>query len=425
MQFLQDPNINFMGSRKLWLTVSAVVVSLSLFVLVVQKQLNIGVDFAGGTQLAVKFAGQPDLDQLRSALSSVDYGDATIQQIGGPEANEVMIKTRLRDAEEIAAEDADASAESGPDDVSSRPIVESAFSDLLNQDLAGRFDLNRIGSLDLEERLKASDPDGLRDDLDDIGYRDHYREAATSILAVRQSEGILASLSELEGTASAEVLSFLDQNAGVGAFTFLSADNVGPQIGKELRQRGVLAVVLSLLGMLAYIWWRFELRFGIGALAALSHDVIICLGLYALMGFEFNLTTIAAFLTVVGYSVNDSVVVFDRVRENLRRTRREPFFTVLNQSLNQTLSRTVLTSGTTLLAVTTLYIFGGEVIRGFAFVLVIGVIVGTYSSIFIASPITLFWEEWFGREARTRRVDGGGKKAAQKSASAAREQGAV
>ena len=155
----------------------------------------------------------------------------------------------------------------------------------------------------------------------------------------------------------------------------------------------MLAVLASMLGMLVYIWVRFELRFGIGALAAAVHDVLVTLGLFAFAGFEFNLTTVAAFLTLVGYSVNDTVVVFDRVRENMRRSRRTPLLEVMNQSLNQTLSRTILTGGTTLTACLALMILGGEVLRGFAFILFVGVIVGTYSSIYIASPFALLWEQ--------------------------------
>ena len=185
--------------------------------------------------------------------------------------------------------------------------------------------------------------------------------------------------------------------ATLGDFAVLGSENVGPQIGRELRRKGVAAVVLSMLGMLGYIWFRFELRFGIGALIATAHDVLIVLGLYALADFEFNLTTVAAFLTLVGYSVNDSVVVFDRVRENLRRKRRTPLVETMNVSLNQTLSRTVLTSGTTLLAVGSLLFLGGDVLRGFGFILTVGVVVGTYSSIYVASPFTILWEQWFGR----------------------------
>ncbi|MGH7341880.1 MAG: protein translocase subunit SecF, partial [Candidatus Rokuibacteriota bacterium] len=188
-------------------------------------------------------------------------------------------------------------------------------------------------------------------------------------------------------------------------FTLLGVESVGPQIGKELRTKGMLAVILSLIAMLGYIWARFELRFGIGALMATLHDILVCLFFYALAGFEFNLTTIAAFLTLVGYSVNDTVVVFDRVRENMRKSRRRPLLEVLNVSLNQTMSRTILTAGTTLLATSALLAFGGDVLRGFAFVLTVGVVVGTYSTIYIASAFTLLWEQLFGAEARARRSE--------------------
>jgi preprotein translocase SecF subunit len=152
--------------------------------------------------------------------------------------------------------------------------------------------------------------------------------------------------------------------------------------------------------MLAYIWIRFELHFGIGALVASFHDVLIVLGFFTLAGFEFNLTTIAGFLTLVGYSVNDTVVVFDRVRENLRQGPRGDLAEVMNRSINQTLSRTLLTGGTTLLATGALLFLGGEVLRGFAFIIVVGILVGTYSSIYIASPFALWWDTTFGRRAK-------------------------
>jgi preprotein translocase SecF subunit len=160
--------------------------------------------------------------------------------------------------------------------------------------------------------------------------------------------------------------------------------------------------------MLGYIWLRFELRFGIGALMASIHDVLVALGLFALLGYEFNLTTIAAFLTLIGYSVNDTVVIFDRVRENMQKSPNTPLLDLMNRSLNETLSRTVLTSGTTLLAAGSLFVLGGDVLRGFSFVLAVGVIVGTYSSIYIAGPFTLLWEQLAGGGARARR--GSGKK---------------
>ena len=161
-------------------------------------------------------------------------------------------------------------------------------------------------------------------------------------------------------------------------------------------------MILSLIGMLVYIWVRFELRFGIGAIMACVHDVLVTLGLFALAGFEFNLTTIAAFLTLIGYSVNDTVVIFDRIRENMRKTRRKPLIEIMNESINQTLSRTILTGGSTLLVLGALLWLGGDVIRGFAFVMLVGILVGTYSSIYVASPFALLWEKWFGSGGRAR-----------------------
>jgi preprotein translocase SecF subunit len=174
-------------------------------------------------------------------------------------------------------------------------------------------------------------------------------------------------------------------------------------VGRELRQKGVLAVVLSLLAMFVYIWIRFELRFAIGAVIAVFHDAMVTIGLYTLLDFEFNLTTIAAFLTLVGYSVNDKVVIFDRVREQMRKNRRKPLIEIMNESINQTLSRTILTGGCTLLVLLSLLFWGGDVIRGFAFVMFVGIVVGTYSSIFIASAFTLLWEQLFGVQGRWRK----------------------
>jgi preprotein translocase subunit SecF len=163
---------------------------------------------------------------------------------------------------------------------------------------------------------------------------------------------------------------------------------------------------MSLLGMLCYIWFRFELRFGIGAVMASLHDVVVTLLFFWAFGLEFNLTTIAAFLTLIGYSVNDTVVIFDRMRENMRKSRRKPLIEVMNDSINQTLSRTIMTSGLTFLTVLSLLIFGGDVLHGFAFVMTVGIIVGTYSSIYVASPFALLWESLFGAQGRWRRDKG-------------------
>lgn len=165
---------------------------------------------------------------------------------------------------------------------------------------------------------------------------------------------------------------------------------VGPKVGGELIEAGITAVLLALGAMLVYIWFRFEWQFGVGAVVALLHDVVLTIGVFALLGLEFNLSTVAAILTIAGYSINDTVVVYDRVRENLRKFKQMPLGELLNLSINATLSRTLLTSVTTLLALMALYLFGGEVLRGFSFAMIWGVVVGTYSSIFIAVPLLVY-----------------------------------
>lgn len=171
---------------------------------------------------------------------------------------------------------------------------------------------------------------------------------------------------------------------------FRRTEYVGPKVGSELKEAGTLAVLLAIGAILLYVWFRFEWQFGVGAVAALSHDVIATIGLFAVLQLDFNLSTLAAILTIAGYSINDTVVVFDRVRENLRRYKKESLLSLLNRSVNDTLSRTVLTSITTLLALLALYFFGGDIIRGFAFAMIWGVLVGTYSSIFVAAPLLLY-----------------------------------
>lgn len=171
---------------------------------------------------------------------------------------------------------------------------------------------------------------------------------------------------------------------------YRKTEYVGPQVGKELIQAGILSLVLSCLGIMAYVWVRFEWQYAVGAISSLVHDLLLTLGLYSLMGLEFNLTSIAALLTILGYSINDTVVVYDRIRESLRKYKKMPLEIVLNNSVNETLSRTIMTSGTTLLALAALIAVGGEVIQGFSLALFFGVVVGTYSSIYAAAPMLMY-----------------------------------
>jgi len=175
-------------------------------------------------------------------------------------------------------------------------------------------------------------------------------------------------------------------------------DVVGPTVGRQLRNKAVMATLYSMLAMLVYLWFRFQLIYGVAAVVACIHDTLITVGAFALTGQEISLTVIAAILTLVGYSMNDTIVVFDRIRENLRLSRRESLPDVVNRSINQTLSRTILTSGLTFLTVLSLYIFGGQVLRGFSFALVVGIIIGTYSSIAVAAPMLVAWQEWRAKQ---------------------------
>jgi preprotein translocase subunit SecF len=175
---------------------------------------------------------------------------------------------------------------------------------------------------------------------------------------------------------------------------------VGPQVGKDLREKGMMAILYAMIGILVYVTWRFEFRFAVGAILALVHDVVITLGAFSLFNQEIDLPVIAAFLAIIGYSLNDTIIVYDRIRENMGKHSKDGLVRIVNRSINETLSRTILTSGTTLLVVAALFVFGGGVIHTFAFALLVGILIGTYSSIFVASPLLIFWDERRGtREA--------------------------
>ncbi len=408
MEFFRNTNIDFMKYRKFWIVISLILLAVGIFSVFVHGKLNIGIDFAGGTQLTLKFAEEPEVDNLRTLLEQAGVADAQIQSFGEAGENEVLVKTPTLEGSQEG----------------SRDQVVAALDAEYNAGSDADLDLNRDGREDIAEVLLERDPDGL---ISGPGDRDaaraHYEGVAEAILEVRRESGLIADWSEVESASavaldgesgdlaaqgaagvSPAVAQVLREEARLGNFSVIGVENVGPQMGAELRQKGILAVLLSLLGMLIYIWLRFELRFGIGALMASLHDVLVALGFFALLDFEFNLTTIAAFLTLIGYSVNDTVVIFDRVRENMQARPSAPLLESMNRGLNDTLSRTFLTSGTTFLTAAALFFLGGDVLRGFSFVLMIGVVVGTYSSIYIASPFALLWEDLFSDKARSQRA---------------------
>ena len=213
------------------------------------------------------------------------------------------------------------------------------------------------------------------------------------------------------------VLSAVKDNFALGAFAIRNVEIVGPKVGGELRRQAVLVTLYALAGMLVYIAFRFEWVYGAAAVLAVFHDVLITIGFLSLLHFELSLTVIAALLTLVGYSMNDTIVIFDRIRENNRLLRRESFADVVNKSINQTLSRTLLTSGLTFLTVLVLFLMGGQVLRAFSFALVVGIVVGTYSSFGIAAPLVVAWNRWRGQGLATSTGSAAGKTRASSGAS--------
>jgi preprotein translocase subunit SecF len=380
MELFRDTHIDFMKYRKFWIILSLVLVLGGLYAILGPHTLNMGIDFAGGTQMTLGFRQQPDLARLRHVFEREGMAAATIQRFGKAADNQVLIKTTTSHQSEEG----------------SRDKIVAALNREFNPGKTG-LDLNLTGADALAGFLVKADPDRVAAQGPAAALA-HYNAMAEGIIKARHDTGLFQSLDGLGRIpgVSPAVATTLQQQAYLGNFNVLGNESVGPQIGGELRHQGFLAVVMSLLGMLAYIWFRFELRFGIGAVMASLHDVVVTLLFFWAFGLEFNLTTIAAFLTLIGYSMNDTVVIFDRMRENMRKSRRKPLIEVMNDSINQTLSRTIMTSGLTFLSVVSLLILGGDVLRGFAFVMTVGIIVGTYSSIYVASPFALLWESLFG-----------------------------
>lgn len=268
---------------------------------------------------------------------------------------------------------------------------------ILDRFYVGKIDLNLSGKEAIEDAFNRINP------LGSAGSPDVYEKAAKAIVDYRKNrKGVVGAIEEIQHQdVSAELLEKMKLNFTTGSFAVLSADVVGPQVGEDLRNRAIYVTLAALVGMLFYIAFRFEWIYGVAAVLAVFHDVMVTLGIFSMLGEEISLTVIAALLTLVGYSMNDTIVIFDRIRENLRLRRRDPLVVIANDSINQTLSRTVITSGLTFLSVVAIVLFGGDVLRGFGLALTIGIIIGSYSTIAIASPIMMWWQYWIsGREKK-------------------------
>ncbi len=389
MEFFHEPKIDWMGKKWYFIGLSLVLFAVGMISIAVKRGLTYGIDFRGGTLVYVKFSHPPHLDAIRSQLKKERLGTATIQRFGPAAENQVIIGLDLQ-----------TTASSNALDAGKRDIVK-ALAGLAGTPPGGEVDFNNASPQTVAEHLVVADPLHLASEGSEEAQR-RYRELADAMVDFRSSaphSGLLADLSELKGVAGVTpgVLEALGKNFYLSSFAVRNTEIVGPKVGSDLRRQAVYVTLAGLAAMLVYIWFRFELIYGVAAVIATFHDVLITLGIFSLLNKEISLTVIAALLTLVGYSMNDTIVVFDRVRENVHLNKRESFYDLVNRSINQTLSRTILTSGLTFLAVLSLYLFGGEVIHGFALALVIGVIIGTYSSIAIASPILVYFYQRGGK----------------------------
>ncbi len=380
MELFRNPDIDWLRKKWYFLAFSLVFSVAGLASLLFWHNLPLDVDFKGGTVVRIRFAASPDLARLRSAADRAGLHDARIQRYGAPSGNEVLVTLPQAQTRESALDQGRAA------------IVGTLQQHYSTTAAPGKLDLDTAGRGTLAAFLEQANAEHLAPG-DDANTR--YLQQAEAVLAFKDQVhgGLLPSIASLRGIADPPVVSALESGAYLSGFTVRNVEIVGPQVGAQLKKQALLATVYSLVGMLVYLWFRFELIYGVAAVVAVFHDTLITVGAFSLFDKEISLTVIAAILTLIGYSMNDTIVVFDRIRENLRQSRREPLAEVVNRSINQTLSRTVLTSGLTFLAVLSIFLFGGEVLHGFAFALVIGILIGTYSSIAVAAPMLVAWQE--------------------------------
>ena len=360
------------------LGISAVIIAIGLINISTGKGLNTGVDFAGGTLVQIRFKSVFPIEELRQSLGEAGVGASKIQEVEKGE-REYIIRTMLPE---------DAQDQELESHILMGNMVVDALKTQEDQSAteSGLKDLNVIERDNLRTLIAASFPEKAE-------------TSADAILNLRQSselKGIIESFDQLEQAGiDAEVLGTLKDKTFLGNMTIKRRETVGPQVGQELREKATLATVWALIGMLIYIGIRFKFAYGVAAIFTLAHDILVTIGIFSLTNREINLPVIAAIMTIVGYSLNDTIVIFDRVRDNLKTLRKLDFEGLLDASINQTLSRTVITSGTTFLTVITLFIFGGEVINDFAFTMIIGVVTGTYSSIYMSCSLLTFWKKIF------------------------------
>jgi preprotein translocase subunit SecF len=382
MELFKNTHIDFLGKKVLYIGASLVLTAVGLASWIGKGGLKYGIDFTGGANIVARFATQPPVDKIRASISAKIPGELSVQEVSGE--NEVIIGTPIKGDVALQQE---------------TKIITDTLAATFG-DASGKLDLNNANTMSLADRLRTP-----LQQASVAMSEQQLSDMVKAILAYKNTpprSGILTSIDQLNGVAGVtpQVLGVLKQECHLAPFSIRSAEVVGPKIGMELKNKAILATLYALGGMLVYLAFRFELIYGAAAVIAVFHDVIITLGLFSLFNKEISLNVVAALLTLVGYSMNDTIVVFDRIRETLKLARKELSPQIVNDSVNQTLSRTVLTSGLTFISAVALLIFGGPVLNGFAFALVVGIIVGTYSSIFVASPILVWGHDFMQRRKK-------------------------
>jgi preprotein translocase subunit SecF len=378
MQFFGETHLNFIGTRRTAFIVSVVLIIAGLVSLAIKGGPDLSIDFVGGTLVQVRFDQPVEIGRLRAVVDAAGYGGGQIQVFGDP--NEYLIKVEKVDESGIASANLLRALERVAPGLGWRAVsVKEMPPDYASGFEGGNLIVVEADSLPPLEELEAQVREA------GVGIVEATKETSTRLALNLPYQGVEAKAAE---KLKAELIdAFPDRDIEIRR-----TETVGPKIGEELKNRAWAAIVISIFGILIYISWRFEFKFAVGAIIALIHDVVITVGIFSILNKEVSLAIIAALLTIVGYSLNDTIVVFDRIRENFSLRRRESYGTMVNISINESLSRTIITSLTTLIVVLFLIFMGGEVIRDFAFALMVGILVGTYSSIYVASPILIEWQ---------------------------------